>query len=292
MVTKPFPLPRGVDAVTVVPAPQPGPQNWAGAPAVHPDDDGSLVIAYRERERAPDGTVTDRNVIARSADGVHLEPVATLTPGALGVAMVERPALTRTDDGRWRMHVSLATPHSKHWWVGLLEAATPEELPGADLRAAFPGHETAGFKDPVVLRAGGRWHAWLCRHPLDLPGHEDRMSTTYATSADGLDWTDHGTVLRGREGFWDARGARVTAVLDDGRAAYDGRPTAEANWFEQLGVAHPDGAGPGLLPQGDAPGFDARYLSVLSRPGGGYRVWYEARLPEGHHELRTELLTT
>jgi hypothetical protein len=33
-----------------------------------------------------------------------------------------------------------------------------------------------------------------------------------------------------------------------------------------------------------------RYLDVLTLPGGGYRIWYEARLPDESHELRTELI--
>lgn len=33
-------------------------------------------------------------------------------------------------------------------------------------------------KDPIVRRDGdGRWHAWICRHLLDIPGEEDRMNS-------------------------------------------------------------------------------------------------------------------
>ena len=35
---------------------------------------------------------------------------------------------------------------------------------------------------------------------------------------------------------------------------------------------------------------DVRYLDVLALPGGGHRIYYEARLPGGSHELRTELI--
>jgi hypothetical protein len=114
------------------------------------------------------------------------------------------------------------------------------------------------------------------------------VTTAYSTSADGLDWSWHGTVLRPRPGTWDARGARVTAVLDDGRVAYDGRPTAEANWFEQTGLAVPTGHG--LASVSAEPAFDARYLTVLPLPDGSTRVWYEFRLPDESHELRTELI--
>ena len=114
------------------------------------------------------------------------------------------------------------------------------------------------------------------------------MTSAYATSADGLDWEWHGTVLEPRPGTWDARGARLTAVLPDGRAAYDGRATKEENWFERTGLARRvDGR---FEQVGDEPVADARYLEVLLLPGGGQRIYYEARLPDGSHELRTESL--
>ena len=113
------------------------------------------------------------------------------------------------------------------------------------------------------------------------------MTTGYATSADGLEWDWHGTVLEGRPGMWDSRGARLTAVLPDGRAAYDGRATKEQNWFERIGIAEPDGTG--FTATGEAL-FDARYLEVLPVPGGSYRLCYEARLPDESHELRTEVV--
>ena len=177
-----FPLPTGRGAV-VVPAPAPGPQNWAGAPSAAYDEDGSIVLAYRLRWA--DGP-TDANVIARSDEGERFETVVTLDKERWGAAMVERPALVRLEDA-WRLYVCCATPNSKHWWIGLLEAETPEGLADADVRPIFPGDETVGVKDPVIQRRDGRWHAWICCHPLDVENEEDRMTTGYATSPDGLD---------------------------------------------------------------------------------------------------------
>jgi hypothetical protein len=277
-----FPLPIG-PGVVVVPAPAAGPQNWAGAPSAAYDEDGSIVLAYRLRWAGP----TDANVIARSADGEHFETVVTLDKERWGAAMVERTTLIRLEGGGWRLYVCCATPNTKHWWIGLVEAQTLEGLADAEIRPIFPGDENMGVKDPVIQRRDGRWHAWICCHPLDVEDEEDRMTTGHATSTDGLEWDWHGTVLEGRPGMWDSRGARLTAVLPDGRAAYDGRATKEQNWFEQIGIAEPDGTG--FTATGDAL-FDARYLEVLPLPAGGYRLYYEARLPDESHELRTEVV--
>jgi hypothetical protein len=279
-----FPLPRG-GATVAVPAPGAGPQRWAGAPSAALDDDGSVVLAYRVRRGDGRG---DANVIARSADGESFETVATLDRERLGAAMVERPALVRADEGGWRLYVCCATPASKHWWIGALEADDPEGLAGADPHVAFPGDERTGVKDPVVRRAGGAWHAWVCCHLLDEPGEEDRMVTGYATSDDGLGWRWRGTVLAGRPGAWDARGARLTAVLPDGRAAYDGRATKEENWSERTGLAEPADDSGRLRAVGDGPVAPVRYLDVLALPDGGHRIYYEAPLPDESHELRTE----
>jgi hypothetical protein len=231
-------------------------------------------------------------VVAGSGDGVRFTPLVEVTPAGLGVAMVERSALVPVPGG-WRLYVSCAVPGSKDWFVGLLEAATIEGLAAAPLRRLDLGGPQEAVKDPVLRRGPGGWSMWVCVHHLDVPGAEDRMSTAYATSADGVSWRRHGTVLSGRAGEWDARGVRVTSVLPDGRACYDGRATAEENWYERTGVAVP--AGPGGRPGAPlravgGPVADLRYLDVVPLPGGGHRLYWEARRPDGAHELRTELV--
>jgi len=283
-----FPLPGRGTPVVAVPAPGTGEGWWAGGSSATLDVDGSFVIAYRVRAgHAGRGST----VVARSPDGEHLTTVATLDQSRFDAGSMERPAVVRTDDGRWRLYVcSASKPPSKHWWIDLLEADDPADFADAEARTVFPGDASTGVKDPIVRRAAdGGWEAWICCHPLDVPDEEDRMTTAYATSPDGLTWTSHGTVLRPRPGTWDQRGARLTAILPDGRAAYDGRASKEENWWERTGLARLTGRAPGELEQvsGDAVS-SVRYLDVLPLPEGGYRIWYEASFPDGTHELRTE----
>jgi len=282
-----FPLP-GLGAATVVAAaPAPGPGNWVGAASAAFDDADGVVLAYRVRTEASRGNTI---VVAYAADGEHVATVAELDKARFAAESLERPALVRTESGRWRLYVSCATPDTKHWRIDAVEADTPAGLSVASAVAVWPGDARTGVKDPVVRRDANGWRAWVCCHPLDVPGEEDRMYTRYATSPDGLSWQWAQVVLVGRPGAWDARGTRVTAVLADGRAAYDGRATKEENFAERTGLAHPIGNDL-LAADSDAPASTARYLDVLES-NSGYRIYYEAPLPDGSHELRTESIAT
>ena len=278
-----LPVPGTRPSDVAVAAPAAGPGNWAGAPSAVAHD-GGFVVAFRLRSAEGRGGET---VVATSPDGVHLTPVARLPKARFGAESLERPALVRRDDGGWRLYVSAATPGSKHWRIDALDADDPAGFAQAEPVTVLPGDARTGVKDPVVRRRADGWHAWICCHPLDLAGEEDRMTTVHATSPDGLAWTWTATVLAPRPGEWDARGTRVAAVLPDGRAFYDGRATKEENFRERTGIALP--AQDVLAAVDGEPVADVRYLDVVALPGGGTRLFYEAPLPDGSHELRTEL---
>jgi hypothetical protein len=278
-----FPLPGRAPSQIAVATPEIGSQRWAGAPTALLDDSAGTLLAYRVRD-----AVGDRVVLAQSDDGVHFTTITEVTARGMSVPMVERAALVAMPTG-WRLYMSYAEPGTKGWRLGLLESRRIEDLPNAAMRRLDLGGPLEALKDPIVRRTGDHWQAWVCCHPLDIPGAEDRMSTIYATSDNGIDWHHHGTVLTGRPGQWDARGARLTSVLPDGRACYDGRATAEENWFERTGLAIPTGDGATLRALDGDPVADARYQEVLTLPSGRHRIYYEARRPDGAHELRTEL---
>jgi hypothetical protein len=89
----------------------------------------------------------------------------------------------------------------------------------------------------------------------------------------------------------------VTAVLstDPLRVLYDGRATAEENWFERTGLAEEvdgelvpvDGGPVATSPYSDGA---LRYAAAVPLRLGGVRFFFEAAGPDGAHDLRTQVL--
>lgn len=286
-------LPDPRDTQVVVPAPRRAAGNWAGAPTATVVDD-EVWLAYRERRPEGDGR-GHTTVVARSTGGFAFTEVARIDRSTSGAESYERPVLVRLDDGSWRLYLSCATPGTKHWWVECLDAASPEELGSGRRTTVLAGDETVGVKDPVIVREGDLWHVWYTCHPLTDPGHEDRMTTAHAVSDDGVTWRDHETVLApSASDRWDARGTRLTAIVsrEPFAATYDGRRTAEENWFEVTGVV--TGTVEHLAPAADvapirSPHSDGafRYASVVAMPDGTPRWYVEQATADGAHDIVT-----
>jgi hypothetical protein len=292
------PLPSVEVGRVVVSAPGGGPGNWAGAP--HATLDGDVYwLGYRVRRALGperDQTRGVATVVARSDDGERFETVVTIGREGFGTDSFERPCLVRRPDGGWRLYVCCATPGSKHWWIEAIDADDPSGLASGDRTVVFSGSDALAVKDPIVVAGPDGWRAWICCHPLTEPGEEDRMTTAYATSSDGLSWDWHGDVLRPTPGTWDQRGARLTTVVrtEPMTVLYDGRARAEDNWHEVTGVARghdgvlvadPDG------PVVRSPHSDGalRYAAAVPLPAGGTRFYFEAARPDGAHDLWTSV---
>jgi len=294
-------IPRPDEAVIAVPAPGSGAGFWAGGPSAVAAD-GGVYLAYRLRR--PVGTGRGYAIaIAFSPDGVSFgEPIAVISKDEMDTESLERPELVRLPDGGWRLYLSCATTGTKHWRVEATDAAHPSEFDVSRRAVVLPGDvRKRAVKDQVIQYHDGLWHMWATIHPLADPLETDQMWTEYATSADGLDWTWQGTALAGRPGEWDARGARVTAVVQDGdrvTAYYDGRPTAAENFEEQTGIAIGNDpialiptSAPGAGPAASSPhaGGALRYMDLVEMPDGRTRLYYELAQPDGSHALVTEL---
>ena len=268
---------------------------WVGAPSAV-EHDGVIHLAYRLRRPVGSGRGF-ANVLATWA------PDGPVTAGVIerdrfDADSLERPCLVRTDDGAWRLYLSCATPGTKHWRVDVCEASTLAGLPYAAPRTVLSGDMSTAVKDPVIHRDRSGWHLWASCHPLDDPAATDRMTTEYATSADGLHWVWQGTALAGGTG-WDARAVRFAEVLECGDgflAFYDGRATEQQNFEERTGVAFADSpagpwkrlAGPVFVSPRGTGGL--RFLCAVTDPAGGLRLFYESACANGTHDLRTQWL--
>jgi hypothetical protein len=293
-MTQTLALPSFDDAIVVVPAPGSEPGNWSGAASAVLDE-GVFWLTYRVRRPLREGRGVSV-VVARSEDGEHFVTVAEVRRDEFGAESFERPVLVRRPDGGWRLYLSCATPGSKHWWIEAVDADEPGELERGTRTVVLPGSPDIAVKDPVVLVDETGWRMWVCAHPLTDPGHEDRMTTAYATSTDGLVWDWHGTVLAPTDGTWDQRGTRVTAVLSESPLVvlYDGRAHAEHNWHEATGVARSDDGRMLTAEQGPArrsPHSDGalRYVAAVPLSDGGTRFYFEAARPDGAHDLMTSV---
>src|SRR4051812_22927257 len=177
-------------AQVVVPAPGPGEGFWAGGPSAVRHA-GETWLAYRLR-RPVDRGRGYANVIARSADGLTFETVATVTSAHFECASLERPGLVRRPDGGWRLYVSCSTPNSKHWWVEAV-ARAPSALCGCPSlgRRGLVRRPDGGWRLYVSCSPPNPKHWWVEAVDADTPAELPPGERTVVLPGDATEaWKD------------------------------------------------------------------------------------------------------
>src|SRR5262249_6189466 len=148
------------------------------------EDENAFYVTYRLRR--PRGVEHDRGGEARIArldaaghvrDRAELEDLWSVTKERYGSASIERSAIRRGADGRWRYFTSYVDPTDGRWCVSVLDADRPENFdPGRERRLWSAGDlDLQSVKDP-----------WLC----EVPGGY-AMFCSVALSTDATRSTSH-----------------------------------------------------------------------------------------------------
>jgi len=309
------PVPRFDPAggVTVLEPPGSGPGYWVGAPSILYDArgaQGTYYLYYRLRKPRGQGRGYVCRV-ARSADGVHFETVWEATKEQFDSPSVERAALVKTPEGRFRLYLSLVDGADGKWKVDVLEADEPAALRAQERRRVLDPDSLglAGVKDPYIVLFGGLYWALLSYAPLPMDRQDSALHATadvyatgkttshtgLATSADGLTFDWQGDVFSPIPGRWDAYAARIGTVVPVGvgfLAFYDGGASVEENYEEKCGLAvsfdlrrfHRVSVTAPFLTSPKGSG-SLRYLDAIV-VGNEFRCYYEYACSDGSHELR------
>lgn len=190
------------------------PEWWAGAPSAVEAADGGVYLACRMREGdSPRGLRGYEVRLLHSADGLHFERIGGITREAAGLKGFERPALVRVPEtGLYRLYG--CTPLERGWAIIRWDdAADPTQIDPATARPVLVSDypqdsfvHVTGYKDPVVLWAGGRWHMYVI-------GTDRVERLWHFTGDDGDRWQPVGTGPAMDNGGWHNYFTRPASVV-------------------------------------------------------------------------------
>jgi len=225
------------------------PEWWAGAPSVARDEKGVFWMACRMRRAdAPRGLRGYEIRILRSEDGVKFEKALSIPREAVPIPGFERPALLK-DPASGKFKLYACGPWQEGPWciIKFDDVERPDQFDPTTARPVIvpPARSydrdvaPVEFKDPVVVHAGGRYHAYVT-------GYVRQNERIYHfESDDGERWSAVGNALEPRMDLsgWHDFFVRPASVLPLGVGylfVYEGSDTA---WHDPVynigtGLAH------------------------------------------------------
>lgn len=308
------------DGITIHEPPGKGRGYWIGAPGVIYDDEREKFYIYFRRRR-PRDIGPDRGYecgISESSDGISFNEIWTAPKSQFGSISVERGALVKTLEGKYRLYLGYVDPSDNMWKIDMVEADSPEKFNPETRKLIFAPEDCGiegveGVKDPYILIVGGKYYMLVsyATNPKATDGLHDTAdvfntgnissNTGLALSSDGINFEWMGDILSPPGSGWNAYAARIACVLyipPIFNAFYDGGADVSENYEEKTGLAitfnlmnyqHVSEKAP-LLTSPHASG-SLRYMDVVRLDGYIY-YYYEYARPDGSHELRVNKVKT
>ncbi|NLK09212.1 MAG: hypothetical protein GX316_11040 [Firmicutes bacterium] len=308
-----IPLFDPADGTTILAPDGEGVGHWKGAcSAVYDDEAGKFYLYYRVRSPRPIRGGECR--IAESTDGIGFTDIWSATKEDFETTSIERSALIKCLDGKWRLYVSYVDPKDNRWRTDMLEAEHPRNFTPKNRKKIFTADDIdgEGVKDPYVIIVGGLYYMILSYATKPIFQDEDKLgvmhdtadvyntgvcksSTGLGISHDGVNFTWLGDIFAPGDSGWDSYASRIGTVVYTPpvfTALYDGSIDVSENYEEKTGLAisynlkdfqriTPEG--PALTsPYGSG---SLRYVDVVAFKDELF-YYYEMARPDGSHELR------
>ncbi|MEW6360293.1 MAG: hypothetical protein AB1696_28425 [Planctomycetota bacterium] len=286
---------------------------WAGAPsAMYDDETKKFYLYYRLRKPRPvRGGIVE---IAESRDGVKFKKVWRCTREQLNSQSIEKTAIIKTPQGRFRAYISYVDSADARWRIDMMEADSPAKLDPKKrvkiLTAADIGVEAV--KDPAVYLIGGIYTMILSIAVIPkklTAAQKNKMHSTadvhttgitlsatgLALSTDGVNFEYLGEVFSPSKDGWDKYCARINSVLylpPLYTAFYDGIPSEKENYEEKTGLAVSTDLTDFVRLTTDGPILTSphasgalRYIDAFVLKDSIY-YYYEYARKDGSHEVR------
>jgi len=299
------------DGVTVFDPPGDVSGYWIGAPSIIYDDEkGKFFLYYRRRKPRELGRGYECG-IAESTDGINFKQIWASSKDSFGSISVERSALVKTLEGKYRLYIGYVAPEDNRWKIDMIEADSPYEF-NPDTKKLILAPENCGVeavKDPYIIIMGGLYYMLMSYAPTPNKGSDKSFHATadifntgktssntgLALSSDGVNWKWIGDVMSPSKNGWNAYATRISCVLYNPpifNVFYDGGATVGENYEEKTGLAvtfdlmhyHDVSDQSPILVSPHASG-SLRYMDAI-RLGSYIYYYYEYVRPDGSHELR------